>query len=369
MSRPKHVRIVGTGLIGTSIGLALSSHGVEVTLSDASPTSAALAADMGAGRLATDGDTPDLIVVAAPPDVTASVIRRELNTFPHATVTDAASVKATIADAVADHPDAARYVGGHPMAGRERSGAVAARSDLFQGRTWVVCPTTSNAERADDVRWLAQTCGARVVEMGPQDHDHAVAAVSHVPQLAASVVASQLRELPENAVSLAGQGVRDVTRIAASDPALWTQILSGNAGAVLPVVEAVIAEFSDVRDSLHALTETADAPGTRGVLAKTIARGQDGHARIPGKHGSAPTAYATVAVVIPDEPGALGRVFTHAGATGVSIEDIRIEHDNVMKAGLLELDVIPVRAETLRAALAEAGWRAHLLDGPGSAAT
>lgn len=358
----RHVRIVGTGLLGTSIGLALRAHGVDVSLADVSPTSAALAADMGAGRLAGPQDAPDLVVVAAPPDVVADVVRRELATYPQAVVTDVASVKQSIARALADDVNRDRYVGSHPMAGRERSGAVAARSDLFEGRTWVVCG------QSDLVEWLAQTCGARVTHLDAAAHDEAVAAVSHVPQLAASLVAAQLRELPEEAVALSGQGIRDVTRIAASDPMLWTQILAGNAQAVRPIVERMIDELGDVRDALGSLDDpdagAARIPGPRAVLAQTIARGQDGHARIPGKHGGAPTTYATIAVVIPDEPGALGRLFTHAGETGVSIEDIRIEHDSAVNAGLLELDVMPARVSKLSDALRAHGWQSHVLDLP-----
>lgn len=373
MTTLQRVHVVGTGLLGTSIGLALGVAGVSVTLEDTSPTSAALAADMGAGRLLRpDDEAPDVVVVAAPPDVVAAVVVAQLHRWSEVTVTDVASVKSSVLERVRAEAGvhAGRFVGGHPMAGRERSGAVAARSDLFQGRTWVLCPGDAPARRLEAVRELAQQVGARVVTMTAAEHDHAVAAVSHVPQLAASLVAAQLRDLGEPAVNLAGQGVRDVTRIAASDPLLWTQILAGNAAAVLPVVESVLARLTQVRDALAAAQSPQQeqtpsltpGPGPRAVLARAIADGQDGRARIPGKHGSPRTSYATVAVVIPDEPGALGRVFTLVGDSGVSIEDVRIEHDNGVAAGLLELDVLPVRAEVLRAVLAAQGWRVHVLE-------
>ena len=366
-----HVRIVGTGLLGTSIGLALRARGVTVSLSDPSPTAQGLASDMGAGSVDATGLSPvDLVVVAAPPDVVADVIARELQVYPEATVTDVASVKQSIAKALAVGEGSAaaheRYVGSHPMAGRERSGAVAARSDLFEGRTWVVCAddadrgvpgkeTSARSAHVERVVDLAQLCGARVVFMNAQEHDAAVAAVSHVPQIASSLVAAQLRQISDESLALAGQGVRDVTRIAASDPMLWTQILAGNSQAIRPIVDAMVTRLEKVRDAL------GDG-GSRAVLAQAIADGQDGRARIPGKHGSAPTVYSTVAVVIPDEPGALGLVFTAAGQTGVSIEDIRIEHDPGVNAGVLELDVIPMRAQTLCSALIADGWRAHVLD-------
>ncbi|MEO8850713.1 MAG: prephenate dehydrogenase/arogenate dehydrogenase family protein, partial [Allobranchiibius sp.] len=224
------VHVVGAGLIGTSIGLALSRVGTTVTLSDPSPTAAALAADLGAGCV--DEPTgPDVVVVAAPPDVAASVILSALRRWPHAAVTDVASVKSVVladVSAATTDDELARYVGSHPMAGRERSGAVAAQADLFKGRTWVVCAhTTSDRDATARISELAASTGAAVVSMNAAEHDTAVAYVSHLPQIAASLVASRLRELPDEAVALAGQGIRDVTRIAERDPLLWTQILAG----------------------------------------------------------------------------------------------------------------------------------------------
>src|SRR5689334_16386774 len=135
------VRIVGTGLLGTSIGLKLRELGVRVLLSDPSPTALALARDVGAGELDPGGVPVALVVIGAPPDVTASVVVAELARHPEATVTDVASVKAGIWAAVQQSgAEIGRYVGGHPMAGRERTGPVAARADLFLGRPWVVCP-------------------------------------------------------------------------------------------------------------------------------------------------------------------------------------------------------------------------------------
>ena len=147
------VRIVGTGLIGASLGMALSRKGFQVSLDDPSPTAAALARDLGAGVLAADTTgVPDVVVVAAPPDVVAAVVARELLQWPDAVVTDAAGVKGAVLTALQDMAlqgegvDLSRYVGSHPMAGREKSGAVAAQVDLFEGRSWVATPSsvTSN---------------------------------------------------------------------------------------------------------------------------------------------------------------------------------------------------------------------------------
>src|SRR5665648_454359 len=136
------VRIVGTGLIGTSLGMALSRKGFQVSLDDPSPAAAALARDLGAGVLAADTTVvPDVVVVAAPPDVVADVVAAELSRWPNAVVTDAASVKGAVLTALQDRGvNLSQYVGSHPMAGREQSGAKAAQGDLFEGRSWVVAP-------------------------------------------------------------------------------------------------------------------------------------------------------------------------------------------------------------------------------------
>ncbi|MDQ6714666.1 MAG: prephenate dehydrogenase [Actinomycetota bacterium] len=356
-----HVRIVGTGLIGASLGIALCRKGFRVSLADPSPTAVRLARDLGAGELAElVDDAPDVVVVAAPPDVTARVIVEELGTWPDAVVMDVASVKGAVVDAVREAgADLSRYVGSHPMAGRERSGAMAARGDLFTGRAWVVVPTSASRPAAvEAAREIAQAAGAAVSVMGAAEHDAAVAVVSHAPQLAASLVASRLRDVSDPAAALAGQGLRDVTRIAASDPRLWTQILAGNAAAVRDVLRLLASDLAEVVSALDAI-DKQDSPGALEVLHRTIGNGNLGHARIPGKHGAAPTAYTTVVVVVPDRPGALGKLFTDMGEAGVNLEDLHLEHGLGQPFGLAEVSVVPGSAEHLRQALDERGWRVH----------
>ncbi|HET7475947.1 MAG TPA: prephenate dehydrogenase [Dermatophilaceae bacterium] len=358
------VHIVGTGLIGTSLGLALRRAGVTVTLEDPSPTAAALARDLGAGDLDVPPD-PDVVVIAAPPDVAAAAVAGALSRWPAAAVTDAASVKSTVlsdlAATVADQRDLSRYVGSHPMAGRERSGAVAAQVDLFDGRPWVLAPGPQAAERAvAAVARIGELVGSAVVRMTPAEHDAAVAAVSHVPQVAASLVAARLRDLPGPAVSLSGQGIRDVTRIAASDPTMWTQILAGNAPAVSIVLRALRADLDGILAALDALSDVeGDGVGARAVLARAVADGNAGHARIPGKHGSPPTAYASVVVVTPDAPGTLAKLLADVADAGVNLEDLHLEHGIGQPFGLVEIVVVPAAAEPLTAELTARGWRVH----------
>lgn len=360
VNAPSRIRIVGTGLIGTSIGLAVGARGVQVELVDPSPTAVALAADLGAGRLADSDEAPELIVVAAPPDVTAEVVAAQLAAHPHATVTDVASVKRVIAvELAALRADLTRYVGGHPMAGRERSGAISGRSDLFLGRPWVVVPTpVSRPESVAQVVALAELAGAQVSRMEAAEHDEAVAAVSHVPQVAASLVAARLRDLPMESVALAGQGVRDVTRIAASDPALWTQILVGNARAVRDVLATLADDLQGVVCALDAIGDNPDAPapGARGVLAALVADGNSGHARLPGKHGAAGVTYGVVTVVVADEPGTIARLLQAVEEEGVNLEDLHIEHEFGRPVGIVQVSVVPQAVEPLTEALRRRGW-------------
>ncbi|GAA2166190.1 prephenate dehydrogenase [Humibacillus xanthopallidus] len=355
-----HVRVVGTGLIGTSLGIALSNNGFHVSLADPSPTAVRLARDLGAGRLAADDDAPDVVVVAAPPDVASQAVIDALREWPDAVVTDVASVKESVLrEVLASGVDASRYVGSHPMAGRERSGAAAARGDLFDGRAWVVVPhPASSAAATEQVKRLATAVGSAVRVMPAHEHDEAVAAVSHVPQLAASIVAAGLRELPESAVGLAGQGLRDVTRIAASDPRLWTQILAGNAAAVRDVMREVRDQVAAVVVALDGLVD-AGGEGSLGTLSRVLEAGNLGHARIPGKHGAAPAAYDLVSVVVPDEPGALARLLTDIGAAGINLEDLHLEHGLGQAVGIAEIAVVPASVEPLRAELERLGWRVH----------
>ncbi|MGF1646961.1 MAG: prephenate dehydrogenase [Kineosporiaceae bacterium] len=357
------VLVVGTGLVGTSVGLGLRRHGVEVLLDDASPTALALARDLGAGTPVRErpGAAPVLVLVAVPPDVTGRVVRSHLDGWPDAVVTDVASVKAPVLAAVSATGAADRFVGGHPMAGRERSGPLAARADLFDSRPWVVTatPATSAAARSR-VTALARDLGAVVVDMSPDEHDDAVAIVSHLPQLAASLVAARLRTAGERAVGLAGQGLRDVTRIAASDPVLWAQILAANALPVRRALAGLRADLDDLLAALHALAELPpgdEAPGALAVLAGIVRDGNEGQRLIPGKHGGGPVEYAVVGVLVPDRPGEIARLLADVHAVGVNLEDIRIEHSLGRPTGLVEIAVASAVRGSLVTAMAGRGWR------------
>lgn len=348
------VRVVGAGLLGASIGHALRAKGVDVVLADASPSQLRLAIDYGAGRAAREDDAPRLIVVAVPPDVTADVIEAELTAHPDAVVTDVASVKLEPFDELRRRGiDLTRYIGSHPLAGRERGGAISARADLFIGRPWVVCrdEQTRPADLAL-VEALALDVGALLLEMTPQEHDRAVALTSHVPQVVASLLAGRLAEADEGSLRLAGQGVRDTTRIAASAPELWVQILGANAAPVVELLDALAGDLREVADALRA----PDAPGARRAVADAIRQGNEGVERLPGKHGQN-RRFETMVVMVDDTPGQLGRLFGELGELGVNVEDLRLEHSPGAQFGLAEISVAPASLRGAIEGLEERGWR------------
>ena len=365
------VLIIGSGLLGASIGLGLRAAGCEdVYVQDISPTAEAVAQDIGAGTSFSSlseqeraAFAPQLVVVAAPPDVAGIVCAQALRMYgprpetgyPGATVTDVASVKVRpLADVLASGADASRYVGSHPMAGREKSGPVAARGELFQARPWIICEHDSvRPECVRLVRSVAVELGAIVTALSVQEHDHTVALISHVPQAMSSLLASRLQDTPLYALSLAGQGLRDTVRIAASDPTLWVQIFAANA-------EPIVQTLYGVRDDLNRLISTLEDPAASGArldLAQLMSEGNAGVARIPGKHGTAPAAFATMTVLVDDTPGTLARLLAEIGELGANIEDLRLEHSTGAPVGMAEISVNPSILESLVRDLSARGWR------------
>jgi prephenate dehydrogenase len=357
---PRAVVVIGTGMIGTSVALALRERGAEVWLADADPGAARLAADIGAGAVLPDAGPPggpaDLAVLAMPPEAVAPALAAAQARGLARCYTDVASVKELpLARARELGCDLVRFAGGHPLAGRERSGPAAARADLFLGRAWAICPAPETAPAAAEaVAGLAIACGAQPVRMSAADHDRWVALVSHGPHALAAAMAAQLENAPRDALALSGQGVRDVTRIAAGDIGLWTQILCSNAAHAAEVLAAVAGDLSAASAALAAIAAGDEQPVKQ--LAGLLERGAAGVARIPGKQGGVAPAYATVQVVIGDRPGELARMFQAAGDAGVNIEDLRIEHSPGLPVGVAELAVRPEATGRLVDALAAGGW-------------
>lgn len=335
------VHVIGAGLIGTSIGIGLRGAGVTVTIEDADSGSASVARKVIADEQR-HPDSPQLVIVAVPPLVTVDVARDALARFPSAVVTDVASVKAPVVAAVASD----RFVGSHPMAGREISGALAAQGDLFRARPWVICPGTAGDAAVALVREVAERLGADAVVMDAGAHDAAVTRVSHVPQAVASATATALGRISGDAVSLAGQGLRDVTRIANSPDAMWAQIAELNE-------ENVRLALSEVA---HRLADVAASDDLGAAFGSLVAAGREQAARIPGKHGGPRRDWSQITVIVPDEPGQMLRLLQHTADAGVNVEDLILEHSPRQRVGLATLSVDPARKDGYLEVLDSHGW-------------
>jgi prephenate dehydrogenase len=361
--------IVGTGLIGTSAGLALSRRGVRVHLLDVDPQAARVAAALGAGTLAVPTAPVDLAVLAVPPRNVVRVLAEQQDRGLALTYTDVASVKDATARAVAQGvADQASYVGGHPMAGSERSGPLGARADLFDGRPWVLTPTAqTTADALNRVLAAVALCGAVPVMMDPCDHDRAVALVSHTPHVVASLMAARLRGAPDEALRLAGRGVRDVTRIAGGDPRLWRDIIGSNAAHVADTLGGLAEDLN----TLVAALRTAATCGTDALAAveELLDRGQDGWQSVHGPNRASPGAQVTLRVTVAGRAGELGRLLDETAEFGVGADSLRLGApcDGDAPAAtangpapdelVAHIAASPGVAELLRRKLAGGGWR------------
>ena len=344
----KSVRIVGAGLIGTSIGLALKAAGASVQFVDVDEKAQLLANDLvKAGKF----ETPDLIIIATPPSAFKLAIEREATLNPEAILMDIGSVKIKpIVEVSTLEGLLYRFCGSHPMAGREVSGAVSARADLFLDRAWVITPTpeTSVAAREMALEVIA-ACGGQAVEMSAKDHDERVALISHLPQTISSLMAAQLAGSSQEALALAGGGLRDTVRIAGSDPKLWSEILAANEAALMPLL---ISLQSD-------LAELISAPSGPAKWESLVAAGRVGKSAIPGKHGGKSREYSYLPIVIDDRPGQLGSLFNACAKAEVNIEDLALEHSPGQLTAVITLAIAPEDIGRLSEFLTKDGWNVH----------
>ena len=332
------VGIIGTGLIGTSIGQALRAAGWDVAGWDPDIDALGTAAELGAltvvcaDRAACVDAAGDVLILAAPPDA-VEILVQEID--PDLLVMDVAGVKQPIVEGARP----ARFVGTHPMAGRERSGPEAASPALFRGATWVIVTDKADVADIDLVEDIIRLMGARPYRMTAAEHDEAVSMISHLPQLLAATLLTEAAERTE-AMELAAGSFRDLTRVAASDPSIWTQLLLANR-------EAVMGALSDLRARLSALSsdlERGDSASVRSLLerAREIRR------------SLAPPVVA-VRVALADEPGELARVGRALGRSSVDVRDLQLRHAPYGGGGVLRLSVRHEEAETLRTALEAEG--------------
>jgi prephenate dehydrogenase len=345
----KATEVIGAGLIGTSIALKLVKNGGFVRLIDPNTHHQKVANQlMGAALLDGEGQ-PECVIVATPVDVSAMVIIEALRLYPNAIVIDIGSVKTKVLHEVWTKGEKnsdllRRYLPTHPMAGREFSGPEGAQSDLFESRPWAITP---HPENSAEIREL----GARfITEMGaipqsltPEEHDQQVAMTSHAPQILASALAGSL----SGELALSGQGLRDMTRLAHSDPDVWISILSANAAALGPHLQRIVKSINLLIDNNF---------DQQSVL-EFMERGRSGVQRIPGKHGGIPRNYSSLNVVIPDRAGQLAALFNHCADVKINIEDLRIEHSPGQETGLITLYVQTGDLSTLEDHLSTLGWQ------------
>ncbi|MFJ2773801.1 prephenate dehydrogenase [Streptomyces sp. NPDC087300] len=368
---PLHtVTIIGTGMIGTSIALALAERRVTVHLQDASEEALRIAEAMGAGTVEAAGRPTDLAVLAVPPRHVPGVLRDAQRRGTALHYTDVASVK-TLGRTGPGGPgfDTSRFVGGHPIAGREKPGPAAARGDLFHAKPWVLTPTAHTSDATSGAaRRLVELCGATLVTMDAHAHDRAVAVTSHLPHLLSSLTARLLREADPHALTLVGSGLRDFTRISAGDPELWTDILGSNATAVRDALEVLARDVDTTLRALRSLTgegagradaATDEDTEARQWLRTVLEEGRDGRARIPVKYGPQDRVFAQLRVALPDREGELARLLSDVSRRGVNVEDLRIDNDPEAPSGLIELLVDETEADKLALWLTDLGWQVH----------
>ncbi len=343
-----HVRIVGSGLIGSSIGLALVQKGVGVTMIDSDTGAQALAQDLVKSE---PTGTPDLIILASPISSIVPALESEKSSPVKLGFMDISSVKTKVKVEVSSSGfDLTRFLPTHPMAGREVGGAQSARADLFRARPWILDSDGVNPELREAGLELISLLGAIAIEMDSKSHDQAVALVSHLPQLVASLLASQLEGADESWLDLAGAGLRDTIRIAGSNPDLWKEIVGANSSAIAPLLARFI---EDAQLLLNGLSDEK-------VVAGVIAAGQRGRNLIPGKHGGQQRSYTYLPIVIEDKPGQLAALFEECARAEVNVEDLAIEHSPGQFTGLITLALSEEGAKKLSSHLQEKGWSVHL---------
>ena len=347
MTEQRRANIIGLGLIGGSIGLALREHGWQVSGDDTNQARIDQALKRGVIDVGRVDREAELTIVATPVLTVSDQVSRALE-LTTGLVTDVGSVKGVIARNI-DDP---RFVGGHPMAGSELDGLDGADASMFIGAVWVLTPTESTADTtfAGIARMIAEL-GAEVVALPPDRHDQIVAVVSHVPHLAAATLmglASERGEEHAVLMRLAAGGFRDMTRIASGHPGIWLDICAENREAILSGLDGLI-------DGLRRMREVV-RDEDRAALHERLRRAREARANLPVK-GTHPEELAEVRIPIPDRPGAAAGVFTLAAELGVNIASFEVVHSAEGNRGVAVVLVDAVAADLFRGGLLARGYR------------
>jgi prephenate dehydrogenase len=343
----KRAQVVGLGLVGGSLGMALRDRGWTVTGWDRDPSRSARALELGAvDGVGTDANSL-VTFVATPVKAVAEEVRQALESS-SGLVTDVGSVKAAVVDAVGDEP---RFVGGHPMAGSEREGVEGSDPNLFRGAVWVLTPTErTDGQAFAEIRGIVSSLGAEVVSMPPDAHDRMVAVVSHVPHLTAATLMTLANERATDhraLLRLAAGGFRDMTRIASGHPAIWPDICEENRTAILEALDGLISHLGDVRAVV--------AGGERDQLTKMLEAAREARLNLPVR-APRPAQLVELRVPVPDRPGAIAEVANTASELLVNIYDLEIAHNAEGTTGVMHLLVEAARSDELRVALDQRGF-------------
>lgn len=343
----ERLTIIGTGLMGASLGLAAQATGARVTGWDPDADALAVAAGRGAvepaGSLEEAVAGAELAVIAAPIAVLPAQVAAVLAaTGDDTTVSDVGSTKASVVAAAAGSP---RFVGGHPITGAETRGAEFASAGLFEGATWFLTPTAdTEAARHRLVHGFVAELGAFPVAIDPVAHDRLVALTSHLPHVLANVIVNRAgasRIEGHDPLANAGGSLRDMTRIAGANPRMWIDIFLDNA-------DAVREELADFRRGIEQVEAALDQ-GDEGFLAAWIAEAAQNRRRMLESAYTDAGALHRVSVHVPDRPGVFAGITQALGAERINIEDFDLEHISPERGGTVTL-LVTGEAEARRAA-------------------
>ena len=348
----RRLAIVGTGLIGGSVGLAARAAGVaQVRGWDVDSDAMAVAAESGAldaaGSLDEAVADAELALVAAPvaelPAQVAAVLEA---TGQETTVTDVGSTKGVVTQAVSDE----RFIGGHPVCGSEAHGPAHASAELFRGSTWFLTPhSTTNPERYRTLHGFVASLGAVPVAVDPQAHDRLVALTSHLPHALANVLLNQAgasRIDGHEPLAAAGGSLRDMSRVAGANPRIWVDIFLDNA-------EAVAGALAEHRRRVEQV-EQALREGDAGFLARWIGEAAGNRRRLLADAFEQPGELQRLRVHVPDRPGVLAGITQALGAERINIEDFELQHLSRERGGTLTLLVAGEDEAARAAAILEA---------------
>jgi prephenate dehydrogenase len=338
------VAIIGTGLMGGSLAMAIKALGAgEVVACDISEDARSGAEEMKVADVVVDSPAKavhdaDMIFVATPISAIPEALKEAAPSMEaSAIVSDLASAKLGVIQAIESVlPDGVRYVGGHPMTGSEQSGVRFARPDLFKGMYYILTPTeTTDPAAFQSLHSLLTAIGARVISMDPESHDRVMATISHVPHLLSLLLmemAASEREQMKNVFTLAAGGFRDMTRISASSPDIWMDIVSENRAYI-------IERLRDYSGRVGGLIDVLERDDMQ-ALEKMFNNARAARAELSRKSGAEISDLYAISLPVPDEPGVISRITTAVGALGTNIEDIGIVHPLEGETGILTLKVL-----------------------------